>query len=59
MTGFNFSEVPSVLIEMGFMTNAEEDALLSTGEYQDKIVDGMVESILEWYGAEEDPAYPG
>ena len=58
MTGFNFSEVPSVLIEMGFMTNAEEDALLSTEEYQDKTVDGMVESILEWYGAEGDSAYP-
>lgn len=50
LTGFNFSEVPAVLIEMGFMTNAEEDALLSTEEYQDKIVDGMVESLLQWYG---------
>jgi len=52
-------EVPVGIIEMGFMSNAEEDALLSTEEYQDKIVDGMVESVLEWYGAEGDPAYPG
>lgn len=52
LTGLNFSEIPSVFIEMGFMTNPEEDALLSTGEYQDKIVTGMVNSLLDWYGAE-------
>lgn len=52
LTGFNFSEVPSVLIEMGFMTNAEEDTRLETEEYQDKIVTGMVNSILAWYGVE-------
>lgn len=50
LTGFNFSEIPSVLIEMGFMTNKAEDALLETEEYQNKIVNGMVTSLLEWYG---------
>ena len=50
MSGFNFSEVPSVLIEMGFMTNPEEDALMETEEYQDKIVNGMVKALLQWYG---------
>ena len=49
MTGFNFSEVPTVLIEMGFMTNPEEDALLETDEYQDKIVVGIANSLLQWY----------
>lgn len=52
LTGFNFSQVPSVLIEMGFMTNADEDAKLASGEYQDKIVEGMVQSVLAWYGKE-------
>ncbi|MBR4545413.1 MAG: N-acetylmuramoyl-L-alanine amidase [Oscillibacter sp.] len=50
MTGFNFSEVPSVLIEMGFMTNPQEDALLESGEYQDRIVEGIVDSLFAWYG---------
>lgn len=49
MTGFNFSEIPTVLIEMGFMTNAQEDANLERAEYQAQIVDGMVQAILEWY----------
>ncbi len=52
LTGFNFSTVPTVLIEMGFMTNPEEETLLATEEYQDKIVTGMVNSLLEWYGAD-------
>ena len=50
LTGFNFSEVPAVLIEMGYMTNAAEDALLETDAYQNKIVNGMVNSLLQWYG---------
>ena len=49
MTGFNFSEIPTVLIEMGFMTNPEEGALLETDEYQDKIVAGIANSLLQWY----------
>ena len=52
LTGLNFSEIPSVFIEMGFMTNPEEDALLSSGEYQDKIVTGMANSLMDWYGVE-------
>lgn len=53
MTGFNFSTVPTVLIEMGFMTNKDEDAKLETEEYQDQIVTGMVNSVLDWYGVSE------
>ncbi len=49
LTGFNFSEIPTVLIEMGFMTNPDEDAKLETEEYQDKIVEGMIASVLAWY----------
>lgn len=52
LTGLNFSEIPSVFIEMGFMTNPEEDALLSSDEYQDKIVAGMANSLMDWYGVE-------
>jgi N-acetylmuramoyl-L-alanine amidase len=45
LTGTNWSTVTNTLIEMGFMSNPEEDRKLSTPEYQDKMVDGMVNGI--------------
>lgn len=49
MTGFNWSEVPVILFEMGFMSNAEDESLLGSSEYQEKIVDGIINGILEYY----------
>lgn len=48
-SGLNWSEVPCVLVEMGYMTNAEEDALLNTPEYQQKLVQGMLEGIADYF----------
>lgn len=45
LTGFNWLKVPSILIEMGFMTNKEEDVLLSNSEYQEKIVAGIKKGL--------------
>ncbi|APQ95760.1 N-acetylmuramoyl-L-alanine amidase family protein [Clostridium botulinum] len=45
MTGFNWSKVPVVLVEMGFLSNAEEDKLLNTEEYKIKIVQGLTKGI--------------
>jgi len=47
-TGLNWSEVPCILVEMGFMSNPEEDMLLNSPEYQQKLVEGMVEGICDW-----------
>lgn len=49
LTGFNWLKVPSFLIEMGFMTNKEEDMLLSNSEYQDKIVAGIKNGLKTYY----------
>lgn len=49
ISGFNWSEVPVVLIEMGFMSNPIEDKKMSTEAYQNKLVDGMVNGILEYF----------
>ena len=50
MTGFNWSDVPVFLPEIGLMTNAAEDALLATAAYQDKIVQGLTGAILSYLG---------
>ena len=48
LTGFNWSNVPDVLVEMGFMTNAAEDKQLESDTYQDRIVQGLVDGIVEF-----------
>lgn len=45
LTGFNWSKVPVVLIEMGFLSNPSEDKLLSTDAYQGKIAAGLCQGI--------------
>lgn len=45
LTGFNWSTVPSVLVEMGFMTNPAEDARLSDPDYLDPLIEGIAIGI--------------
>ena len=49
MTGFNWSTVPVILVECGFMSNPNEDALLANEAYQDRIVHGIAEGIIEYF----------
>lgn len=49
-TGQNWSTVPCVMVEMGFMSNHEEDELLNDPDYQQKLVDGMVQGIADYLG---------
>jgi len=50
MTGFNWSTVPVILIEMGFMSNAEEDKLLATDEYRAKMATGLYNGSIVFFG---------
>lgn len=49
MTGFNWSKVPVVLVEMGFMSNPDEDQLMSTDEYRNKLADGIINGINNYF----------
>lgn len=46
------SRVPAVLIEVGFITNHEDRALLENQEYQGKLADTIVKGILQYYLAD-------
>jgi N-acetylmuramoyl-L-alanine amidase len=42
LTGFNWANVPAILVECGFMTNPAERRLLQSASYQLKVARGLV-----------------
>ena len=49
-TGFNWADVPVILVEMGFMTNPTEDRLLATAAYQRRAAIGLCRGTLRFLG---------
>jgi N-acetylmuramoyl-L-alanine amidase len=49
LTGFNWSKVPSVLIEMGFMSNPAEDQKMKDPQFQSLMAEGIVEGIDAYF----------
>ena len=45
LTGFNWADVPAVLVELGFMTNPAEDRRLGKAKYQKRAALGMARGI--------------
>ena len=42
-------EIPITIVECGFLSNPEEEALLQTEEYQDKLAWGIYSGILDYF----------
>lgn len=53
MTGINWSKIPVTIVEMGFMSNPEEDRKLSDSNYQKQIAEGIAEGIHTYIGGKE------
>ncbi|HET7554134.1 MAG TPA: N-acetylmuramoyl-L-alanine amidase [Gaiellaceae bacterium] len=45
LTGFNWADVPAVLIETGFLTNPAESSRLHTAAYQQKVALGIERGV--------------
>jgi len=50
--------VPSVLIECGFLSNKEEEALLLTSEYRERIAGAITRGVLAWAALEGERPQP-
>ena len=48
ITGFNWSNRPAILVEMGFLSNATEDRLLQTAAYRQRAALGLCEGTLRF-----------
>lgn len=49
LTGFNWSKVPVVLVEMGFMSNYSEDQMMSNPDYQRKLMQSIADGVEEYF----------
>ena len=49
-TGFNWSDVPVILVEMGLMTNPAEDRRLATSAYRQRAAVGLCRGTLRFLG---------
>lgn len=54
MTGINWSKIPVTIVEMGFMSNPEEDQKLSDNHYQSMLAEGIADGVDRYYERREE-----
>ena len=53
MTGTNWATVPTTILEMGFMTNAEDDTAMAAEGFAAKAAEGIAKGIADYFAQEQ------
>ena len=56
MTGTNWASVPTTILEMGFLTNAEDEETMAADDFAAKAANAIVKGIENYLGKESSPS---